>query len=132
MQYSLSKPNVFHYFQQKFQQFRVTQIPCLLWVLAFAKLLCSAGANRKRLSALSLIELSFSNHTYCDGSLPLQLNAPVQTRFKMDAALDQVRDIVEAPIDFQGQQLATKINYILLTLTGVCLWHHSFISLDPN
>jgi len=37
----------------------------------------------------------------------------------MDAALDQVRDIVEAPIDFQGQQLATKINYILLTLTGI-------------
>jgi hypothetical protein len=89
--------------------------------LALAKLFCSAGASRKRLSALGMIELSFSNHTNCDSSLSRQFNTPLQTRFKMDAALDQVRDIVEAPIDFQGQQLATKINYILLTLTGVRL-----------
>jgi hypothetical protein len=37
----------------------------------------------------------------------------------MDAILDQVRDSVEAPIDFKGQQLATIVNYAVMIAFGV-------------
>jgi len=37
----------------------------------------------------------------------------------MDAVLDQVRDAVEAPIDFEGQRLATLVNYAFLSTFGV-------------
>jgi hypothetical protein len=43
----------------------------------------------------------------------------------MDAVLDYARDAVDAPIDFQGQQLAGKLNYILLSLFGVCPLHNA-------
>jgi hypothetical protein len=38
----------------------------------------------------------------------------------MDNLLDQIRDAVDAPIDFQGQQVATVVNYAMLSVFGVC------------
>ncbi|KAF2666378.1 microsomal signal peptidase 12kDa subunit [Microthyrium microscopicum] len=37
----------------------------------------------------------------------------------MDEILDQARDIVEAPIDFQGQKLAVLVNYGAMSAFGV-------------
>jgi hypothetical protein len=37
----------------------------------------------------------------------------------MDQILDQVRDAVDAPIDFQGQQVATIVNYAMMSVFGV-------------
>jgi len=37
----------------------------------------------------------------------------------MDAILDQARDAVDAPIDFEGQRLATLVNYAFLSTSGV-------------
>jgi len=37
----------------------------------------------------------------------------------MDDILEQVRDAVEAPIDFEGQRLATLLNYGLQSTFGV-------------
>jgi len=37
----------------------------------------------------------------------------------MDELLDQARDVVEAPIDFEGQKLAVLVNYGFMSTFGV-------------
>lgn len=39
----------------------------------------------------------------------------------MDQILDQVRDAVDAPIDFEGQKVATLVNYVVMSVFGVRL-----------
>jgi len=46
----------------------------------------------------------------------------------MDEILDQLRDVVDAPIDFQGQKLAALINYTLLTTFGFVSFLAGFIT----
>ena len=44
--------------------------------------------------------------------------SPLSSR-AMDNILEQVRDAVDAPIDFQGQQVATVVNYAMMSVFGV-------------
>jgi len=46
----------------------------------------------------------------------------------MDDVLDQVRDAVEAPIDFEGQRLATLVNYVLLSGFGIVSFFVGFLT----
>jgi len=46
----------------------------------------------------------------------------------MDDILDKVRDAVEAPIDFQGQQLAQTVNYAMLIASGIISFIIGFVT----
>ncbi|KAF2474306.1 microsomal signal peptidase 12 kDa subunit [Lindgomyces ingoldianus] len=47
-----------------------------------------------------------------------------------DQLLDQVRDIVEAPIDYEGQRLAELITTVLLGASGIFAFFIGFMTQD--